>query len=549
MAAGVALLVTACGGGGGSSNASTGDSGGGNGGGQANASVKVYGCQPQNPLIPGDTNEDCGQHVVDYLFRGLVTYDKDGNTHNVIAKSIKTNDQQHFTITIKNGWKWQDGTPVTAKDFVKAWNYTAYAPNAQLDADYLSHIKGYDQVHPPEPEGSDKAPKPNAKKMSGLQVVNDHTFKVTLNKPFSVFPVTLGYGAFDPLPPVFFKEGAKKFGKQPVGDGPYKLVSYKPRQQIELTRFDDFGGTNSSNVKNVTMPIYQKEKAAYRDLISGNLDAMYQVPTNVLKNDRWQKQLGKDHTKDIPISATQTVSFALYDKDLPTSSNPQMRQALSMAVNRQQINKTIYNGSRPPADGWAPPSVNGYTKNACQGFCQYKPQKSKALWKKSGGAKKVDSLSVSYNADGDHKAWMEAFCQSIQNTLGVKCVAKPVVDFSTFRDKIQSQKIKGMFRSGWIQDYPSIQDFLEPIYTKGATANDSKYHSAKFDKLIAQGDAAPNLQKANKSYQQAEALLAKDMPVIPVYFYHQETGWSKKLSNVHLNKGKKVDLTKVHVSS
>jgi oligopeptide transport system substrate-binding protein len=552
MAAGVAMLATACGGGGGSSNASGSSGGSGsNGGGPANASITLHECQPQNPLIPGDTNETCGQHVVDYLFRGLVTYDAQGNTHNVIAKSIKTKDSQHYTITIKNGWKWQDGTPVTAKDFVRAWNYTAYAPNAQLDANYLSHIKGYNQVNPPDPDGDgpQKAPKPTAKKMSGLKMVNKHTFKVTLSKPFSVFPISLAYGAFDPLPPVFFKEGAKKFGKHPVGNGPYQLVSYTPRQQIKLKRFDGFGGKNTSNVENVTMKIYQDDNAAYRDLVSGNLDFFYQVPDNVLKNDRWQKQLGKSNTKSIPLNATQTISFALYDKNLPTSKSADLRHAISMATNRQQINKTLFNGSRPPADGWAPPGVNGYVKNACQGFCQFNPKKAKALWKKAGGPQKVKSLSISYNADAAEKKLLEVMCQSITNTLGVKCVAKPVVDFATLRDEIQGQKIKGMFRSGWIQDYPSIQDFLEPIFTNGATANDTKYNNPKFDKLIAEGNQAPNLKQANKYYQKAEALLAKDMPSIPIYFYRQESAWSKRLSNVQFNHDKKLDLTKVHVNS
>ena len=75
---------------------------------------------------------------------------------------------------------------------------------------------------------------------------------------------------------------------------------------------------------------------------------------------------------------------------------------------------------------------------------------------------------MTYNADSPNKAWSEAVCNSIKNTLGIECTAVPTVDFATFNKKIDANELKGIFRSAWQMDYPSIENFLTPLYAKGA---------------------------------------------------------------------------------
>ena len=115
---------------------------------------------------------------------------------------------------------------------------------------------------------------------------------------------------------------------------------------------------------------------------------------------------------------------------------------------------------------------------------------------------------MSYNADAAHKDWTEATCNSIKQSLGVECQAVGVVDFATFRQQVGDRKMKGMFRTGWAMDYPSIENFLTPIYGTGAASNDSDYSNPAFDKLLAEGAAATDPAAANAKYQEAEALLA-----------------------------------------
>lgn len=107
------------------------DDGSANGG--ADPIISVYGCEPQNPLIPTNVNEVCGGNPIDLLFAKLVAFDSEGEPQNEVAKEIKASDgNKKYTITLNDGWKFSDGTDVTSESFTKAWSYGANVTNAQL---------------------------------------------------------------------------------------------------------------------------------------------------------------------------------------------------------------------------------------------------------------------------------------------------------------------------------------------------------------------------------------------------------------------------------
>lgn len=162
--------------------------------------ITAYNSEPQNPLIPGDCNETGGGKPLDLLFARLISFDAKGNASNEVAESIKSNDDAtQYTIKLKDGWKFTDGTPVTAESFTKAWSYTANAKNAQLGSSFFSTIKGYDKLQDGDKLKGDE-------QLEGLKVVNDHEFTVDLNRSDSVFAIKVGYTAFAPLPESFFKD-------------------------------------------------------------------------------------------------------------------------------------------------------------------------------------------------------------------------------------------------------------------------------------------------------------------------------------------------------
>jgi oligopeptide transport system substrate-binding protein len=532
----IVLLTSACGGSGGGSDS------GGSGGGQTDATISVYNTEPQNPLVPGNTTESSGSKVIGALFTGLVEYDpRTAEPRNAMAESIETTDSKVYTITLKPGWTFHDGTPVTAKSFVDAWNYTAYSPNGQGGASFFTQVQGFDQVNTQDPDGVNgpqKAPEPAAKEMSGLRVVDDRTFEVTLTEPFSVFPIQLGYDSYMPLPEAFFKDPAA-FEANPIGNGPFRFVSRQPSVNITVERYEGYQGAKPS-VKGVEFRVYETAEAAYADVVANNLDFLEVIPPSAVAGNRYESEL-PDRNVSQTYLGIQTLTFPLYDARY---QNPQLRQAISMAVDRDAVIKQIFEGRRTPADGLVPPNVPGRAENQCGELCTYQPAKAKQLFDASGFQGPIELTS---NADAGNAEWMQATCITITKALGRECRFVPVPTFAEFLDARDGRTVSQLFRTGWIADYPSIENFLNPIVRTGGSSNDAVYSSPQVDALLARADAAPSTDEGNALYQEAERLALQDMPVIPLYNQTVQAGWSEKLNTVTVNQFRELDLDSVTV--
>ncbi len=523
----VALLAAACGGGNSSDDPSS------SAGGKAGGAVTVRGCNPQNPLIPSNTTETCGGNVLDAITSKLVHYNAEtAAPENDIADKIESSDNQTFTVTLKKGYKFHDGTEVKAKNFVDAWNYAAYGPNAQSSGYFMEPIEGFGDTQCTG-DGDDPcagAGKAKADKLTGLAVTDDYTFTIKTTEKVSNMAVRLGYSAFAPLPDSFNAD-PKAYGEKPIGAGPFKFDSWTKNTEIKLSKFADYSGKFPSKLDGITFKIYQDEDAAYNDVIANQLDVTDQVPSSAMIDDKFKTDL-PDRNAQKAVGVIQTITFAPTKVD-PNYSDPKIRQAISMAIDRDTIIKQIFNNSRKPATGWVSPVVDGYKPNQCGEYCVYDAAKAKAKLDEAGGFK-GGKMTLAYNADSSHKGWTEATCNSIKGALGVDCVATPVVDFATFRTQISSEKMKGMFRSGWQMDYPSIENFLAPLYKTGASSNDGAYSNPEFDKLINEAAAQTDPAQANAKYQAAEALLAGDMPAVPMWYSTATFGWSNKVTGVKI---------------
>ncbi|MFH9072895.1 peptide ABC transporter substrate-binding protein [Streptomyces alboflavus] len=514
----VALAATACGGG------SSG--GGGDGSGVVGSS---WG-DPQNPLEPANTNEVQGGKVLDMVFRGLKRYDpKTGEAKDMIAESIESEDSQNFTVKLKDGWKFSNGEDVTAKSFVDAWNYGAHLKNNQKNAYFFGYIEGYDKVHPEKGDAT-------ADTLSGLKVVDPKTFTVKLTQKFSTWPETLGYPSFAPLPKAFFDDHAAWLSK-PVGNGPYTIKSYQKGSKMELRKWDGYKGDDKAENGGVDLKVYTDNNTAYTDLMAGNLDLVDDVPASQLKNVK--SDLG-DRYINTPAGIIQTLAFPFYDKKWDKAGAEKVRQGLSRAINREQITDTIFQKTRTPAKDWTSPVLGedgGYSDSVCGEWCEYDADEAKKLVEEGGGIP-GGTLKISYNADtGSHKEWVDAVCNSINRALGndKACVGNPIGTFADFRSQASQQKLDGAWRAGWQMDYPLIQNFLEPNYYTDASSNDGKYSDKDFDKLINEANGETDAAKAVTKFQDAEKILAKDMPAIPLWYQNGSAGYSDRVSDVALN--------------
>ena len=542
ICAALALSFAACG---------TNNNGGGDnsasGAGNTGGTISLHGCTPQNPLIGGMTQEVCGGYILDMVGAQLVYYDsKTSEPKMDIAESITANDDSTvFTVKLNQGRLFQDGTEVKAHNFVDAWNYVSYTPNGMAQAPFFQMIKGWDDVQCGlTADGDADCDNQPAKTdtMSGLQVIDDYTFTITAAAPTSNLVIRLGYSAFQPLPDVFFTGDKDAFGKLPIQAGPYQ-VTENTATNIKMERFKDYNGPIPGHVDVVNYPIYNDINAAWVDVVANSLDFLDQVPSDQLIGDAWINTIGQNRTANTPGGTIQVLDYSPNDPQF--KDNFLLRQAIGEAIDRDTITKQIFNGARVPMTGWVSPVIDGYTPNQCGPACVYDPEKAKADYEQSGGYSGTMLLSV--NGDGGHKPWADAVCNSLNNVLGIDCQVNVTPNFATLLNQAENGELMGMFRAGWAMDYPSIEDYLTPIYGTGADSNYTNYANPAFMQKLADAAAAPTLDEANQLYQEAERMLAADLPSVPVWYYVVNSAWSDRLTNVIVNTRGWIDISAVQV--
>lgn len=520
LSAALALTLTACGGG----SSDEGGNGSAEGGGDTSKVISANTTEPQNGLLPANTNEVGGGRIMDMIFTGLVSYDADGKVVNEIAESIETEDSQNYTIKIKEGRTFSDGSPVTAASFVDAWNFGAAAKNAQLNSYFFESIKGYDEVI-----------KKDAKtdEMEGLKVVDDHTFTVELSQPESDFPLRLGYTAFYPLPEAAYDD-PKAFGEKPVGNGPYKLTEWNHDVNLKLEPNESYDGPRKAQNAGIDFKVYQSTESAYQDLLSNNLDVLDQVPPSALA--QFQDDLG-DRSVNSPYAGNATITIPNYIDHFGQDEEGNLRrQAISRAIDRQQIIDKIYFGNKVIAKEFTAPVLEGYSDSIPGSeVLEFNVDEAKKLWEEANKINEWSgaSLSIGYNVDGaGNKEYVEAVVNQIKNNLGIDATPEPFTSFKALRDKVTAKDMKGGFRTGWQADYPSLYNFLGALYGTGAGSNDGDYSSKEFDQKLSEGLAAKTPEDGAKIFNEAQEILFKDLPAIPLWYQAVQGGWSDNVSNV-----------------
>ncbi|OSC26716.1 ABC transporter substrate-binding protein [Mycobacterium vulneris] len=493
--------------------------------------VVVNGGEPPNPLIPTGTNDSQGGRILDRLFAGLMSYDAAGNPSPEVAQSVDTTDNINYRIVLKPGWTFTDGSPVTAHSFVDAWNYGALSTNAQLQQSFFSPIDGYDAVAGLAGDG-----KPTATTMSGLRLINDREFTVRLKAPTIDFKLRLGHSAFYPLPQAAFRD-MSAFGQHPIGDGPYQLAdgpdgpAWEHNVRIDLRPNPNYRGNRKPRNKGLRFEFYSNLDTAYADLLSGNLDVLDTIPSSALTI--YQRDLGGNAAHG-PVAVSQSVDTPLRLPHFGGEEGRLRRLALSAAINRPQICQQIFNNTRSPARDFTASSLPGFDPNIPgSAALDFNPARAQQLWAQANAISPWSGrYAIAYNADSGHQEWVDAVANSIKNVLGIDAVGAPQPTFAGFRTQITNRTIDTAFRAGWMGDYPSMIEFLAPLYATGAGSNDVGYSSRDFDAGLAAAEAAPDLRQAAALVNVAQRILLHDMPAVPLWYYIAVVGWSPEVSAV-----------------
>jgi oligopeptide transport system substrate-binding protein len=514
----------------------SGDGGGDTSSSDSGAVITANGSEPQNPLVPTNTNETGGGKILDAIFAGLQYYEADGTPQLDMAESIETEDSQTFTIKVEEGHEFTNGEPVDADSFINAWKFGALLSNEQLNSYFFEDIQGFSYDEDSE--------------LTGLQKVDDYTFTVTLNEPRSDFPLRLGYSAFYPLPASAFDESGKvvdTFGEAPIGNGPYMLDgdgAWQHDVQIDLAVNPDYDGPRAPKNDGLSIVFYATQEAAYADLLAGNLDVLDAIPDANFAT--FEDDLG-DRAINNPAAIFQSFTipsavgegswnadaFAHFQGD----EGKLRRQALSMAINREEITEVIFEGTRTPASDFTSPTIDGWTDSLDGAeVLEFNPDEAKKLWAEADAISPWSgTFTIAYNADGGHQGWVDAVANSIKNTLGIDAAGNPIPTFAEARTQITEKTSTSAFRTGWQADYPGLFNFLGPLYATNASSNDGDYSNPEVDALLTEGAATADTEEANAKFQQAQEILLQDLPAIPLWYSNVTGGYGEGVQNVEFD--------------
>ena len=475
--------------------------------------ITVNNVEPSANLLPGNTNDMAGWKVVTQLFEGLVTFSDDGKLIYADAKSITPNsDASQYTITLRDGLQFSDGQKITADTYAKAWSFAANAANGQLGAAIFSTIQGYDALQ--DANGSKDA------QLSGLKVVDDHTLQVTLNAPDSSFPYKVGDVAFLPIPESAYAD-VNAFGEHPIGNGPYMLKQWDHDSSIQLVPNPKYTGLRTPKNGGVTFELYTDVQTAYADVESGNLDVIDTIPTSALATYQHENGI-QAFNKPGPAFRSFTIPQKL--KHFSGEEGRLRRAAISHAVNRANIIEKVMYGTATVATDFTAPTIAGYSKSLKGAdVLDYNTETARKLWSQADAISPWSgTFRLAYSADSGDKQRVEGITNSIKNALGIDAQPYIIPTQKELSSAIHDRTINAAFLQGLQSDYPYPEGYLMQAYDSSAAdgkgLNNGDYKSTAFDKLIDDAARQTNVDDAISYYHQAEEMLFKDLPVIPLWY-------------------------------
>ena len=353
----------------------------------------------------------------------------------------------------------------------------------------------------------------------------------------------VGYTAFFPLPEAFYAD-PEGFGKQPIGNGPFKAdEAFVDDQGITLTKYEDYSGDEPANADEVKYVVYAEQDTAYTDLQAGEIDIIDTLPPDAIAS-------APDEFGDRFIETAQgditSLGFPTYDQRF---ADPNVRKAFSMAIDRQAISDAIFNGTRTPATSYISPVVPGHRDDACEA-CELNVEEANQLLDEAG-FDRSQPVDLWFNAAAGHDAWMEAVGNQLRENLKIEYQLRGELQQSEFLPLKDAKGMTGPFRDAWIMDYPVAENFLGPLYSSAALppagSNYTFYSNPEFDAALAEGNSAANDEDAVAAYQAAEDILLEDFPSAPLFYRLNQGAHSENVENVVIDAFGRIDAAAVRV--
>jgi ABC-type transport system substrate-binding protein len=519
---GLSLVATACGG---DDDDESGDEAGeapedGVQGGEV-VDLSAFAGGPAEHIDPRINTTSAGWQVGGSLYDGLTETDfsdpDNPEVRGVVAESWESNDDaSEWTFQLREGLKFSDGEDVLPSSFVRGWE-SASDPDFAGDYSYLyNFIDG----------GAEKLAG-EADTLAGVEADDEAmTLTVTLSEPYSTFPFVAGFQTFMPMPSAVddLADQAEWENGEMVGNGPFMLESPRTDTEVVMVPNPEWDGTMYDEELGLPEQPYL-DRVTFR--VSGDLDVAYnsfeagEADITGFPAGRYQ-EAQDNYATTIETPFLGAYYFQVNDRDprIGGEENLLLRQAISQAIDRDEINEAVYEGSRTTATGITPPGIPGFEEGLCE-YCTYDPDAAEAAYQEwlDAGNELTEPLPIQLNAGFGHEPVVQIIVDNL-DAIGIPAEAEPFDSETYFGQLAEGACV--ICRSGWLADYPTYDNFMYDLFsTDSLDGNNYGYSNTEFDDLIAQAKAETDDDARGDLYRQAEQiLLNEDVGTIPINWYN-----------------------------
>ncbi|MCP1309150.1 peptide ABC transporter substrate-binding protein [Paenibacillus tyrfis] len=454
--------------------------------------------------------------ILNAVNEGLYRLDAEGKPQPGLAKELPkiSPDGLVYTITLRDGLTWADGSPLKASDFVWAFQRTLDPATKAKYATMLSWIKGGVALNKAKPEEVE------AKKAElGVKAKDDKTLEITLERPVAFFTDQLAMPLFFPQKPDFVKAQGDKNGADAdkiIGAGPFKMEKWDHEQQIVLVKNDKYWDAANVKLNKVTVNVVKDANTAL------NMYETDQVDLTELRGEQAKAYQGKP---DLTLKKEFVTGYLMFhNSKFPAFANVKIRQALGMAIDRKAYNEVVNGGMSIPSTGLVPVTVldgNKQEFRKAAGDTQAPFDVAKAKQLLAEGLKELNMTSLpKFKLTADDTEGAKKTIEFIQaqwkQNLGVDVDGEPL-PFALRVKNMQENNFDALFAL-WGADYNDPMTFLDMWLSDNKSFNYVAYNSKAYDDLVKGADKEVDLVKRSKMLVDAEKQLMADLPISPLYF-------------------------------
>ncbi len=456
-----------------------------------------------------------GGNMLLHAFECLLIVDQDGKLAPGQAESWETSeDGLTWTFHLREGLKWSDGTPLTANDFVYSWKRVCdpmvAAPYAET---VLSMVAGYEDAI--------------GGNLDALQVVaqDDLTLVVTLNAPCSYFGSLAAFATLSPVQQGTVEANGDAWATAPetyVSNGPFYMTEWVPGSHILFSKNPNYWNADAIKLDGIQFALIEDSNAAYSAYQTGEVLMIKDVPTEEIPSLEGNADFFVD-----PIIGTYYISLNL-NRD--AFKDAKVRQALSLAIDRDYVANTLMQGTYSPASNFMGPGwidtdgapfidkANGGAPYIDTADFEGNLEKAKALLEEAGypNGEGFPAISYTTNDAGYHKVVAE-YLQQAWAELGIDLQVN-IVEWSSFTPMRRNGEYD-VARNGWVGDYSDPSNMLDLLYSTNGN-NDGKFSNSEYDAAMDTSRTTLNAAERSEALHTAEDILMAEAGCVPIAYYN-----------------------------